>query len=59
MYIPYIADAMLNSNDTTYYNLQGTLLYDASIHSNSILKEVPVVDFVNKNSQLLGSMMTI
>lgn len=29
-YIPYIADAMLNTKDTTYYNLDSILMYDPS-----------------------------
>lgn len=28
MYIPYLADAMLNENDTTYFRLNATMMYD-------------------------------
>jgi carboxypeptidase D len=30
-YIPYIADAMLNTNDTEYFNVEATLVYDPLI----------------------------
>jgi carboxypeptidase D len=30
-YVPYIADAMLQKNDTTYFDLTGILIYDPSI----------------------------
>lgn len=35
-YVPYIADAMLNTNDTTYYNLQGTLIYDPVVGNQDL-----------------------
>jgi carboxypeptidase D len=28
MYVPYIADAMFNSNDTTHFDVQGTMIYE-------------------------------
>ena len=27
-YVPYIADAMLNTNDTKYYDVEATMIYD-------------------------------
>jgi carboxypeptidase D len=27
-YVPYIADAMFQMNDTNYYNVQGTMIYE-------------------------------
>ena len=35
-YIPYIADAMLKTNDTEYYNVESILLYDAFLSSDQI-----------------------
>jgi carboxypeptidase D len=46
-YVPYIADAMFNSNDTTNFNIQGTMLNDALIGVNSLQEEVAAVPFVN------------
>jgi carboxypeptidase D len=28
MYVPYIADAMFNSNDTKHFDVQGTMIYE-------------------------------
>lgn len=30
-YVSYIADAMLNTNDTTYYDVESIMLYDPSV----------------------------
>jgi len=35
-YIPYIADAMLNMNDTKNFNLQGSLIYDPAIGQSGL-----------------------
>jgi carboxypeptidase D len=35
MYVPYIADAMFNKNDTTYFDVHGTMIYDPSINSDA------------------------
>jgi carboxypeptidase D len=40
MYVPYIADAMFNSNDTTHFNVQGTMIYDPSINSDPVMQEI-------------------
>lgn len=39
-YIPYIADAMLNQNDTTYFNLKGIQINDPSTASNGLQRQV-------------------
>ncbi len=36
MYVPYIADAMFNANDTEYYNVQGTMIYDPSTSYDTV-----------------------
>ena len=38
-YIPYIANAFLNTNDTTYYNLAGTYIIDPIIGDGSLQQE--------------------
>src|SRR5438034_10330357 len=35
-YIPYIADAMLNSHDVGYFNVTGILMYDPVISSDAV-----------------------
>ncbi|KZF19080.1 alpha/beta-hydrolase [Xylona heveae TC161] len=47
MYVPYIADAMLNKNDTKYYNLESIMIYDPSISSDVVTEEIPAVAFVD------------
>jgi carboxypeptidase D len=51
-YVPYIADAFLNSNDTTNFNLQGTMLNDALISEQTIQYFIPEVPYVNYWNQL-------
>ncbi|KAF2091896.1 alpha/beta-hydrolase [Saccharata proteae CBS 121410] len=46
-YVPYIADAMFNKNDTTYYNVEGTMIYDPSTSYDVIQEEIPAVAFVD------------
>ena len=35
-YIPYIADAMLNSHNTNHYNVKGILMYNPEIGSDTL-----------------------
>lgn len=46
-YVPYIADAMLNKNDTTYHNLEATMIYDPSTSYDAIQEQIPAVQFVD------------
>jgi carboxypeptidase D len=46
MYVPHIASAMLDTNNTKYYNLEGTLIYDPSINTDAIMNFVPAPAFV-------------
>ena len=46
-YIPYIADNMLNRNDSTYYNLKGIQINDPSINEDDTLIEAPSVPALN------------
>jgi carboxypeptidase D len=46
-YIPYIAEAMLDENDSKYFNTKGILLYDPDITDNWYTNygmEVPLPD---------------
>lgn len=38
-YVPYIADAMLNTKDTTYYDLQSIMIYDPSTSYNVVQEQ--------------------
>lgn len=38
-YVPYIADAMLNSNDTAYYNVESILIYDPSTSTEAVQQQ--------------------
>ncbi|KAF2194924.1 carboxypeptidase cpdS precursor [Zopfia rhizophila CBS 207.26] len=53
-YIPYIADAMLATNNTKYYDVQGILIYDPSVASDALLEEIPAVPFVDYWSGLFN-----
>ncbi|PQE04801.1 carboxypeptidase cpdS protein [Rutstroemia sp. NJR-2017a BBW] len=46
-YVPYIADAMFNKNDTTYYNVEATMIYDPSTSFDQIQEQIPAVAFVD------------
>lgn len=46
MYVPYIASAMLDKNDTTYYDLSGILIYDPSIAYDDLQAEITTLPFV-------------
>ncbi|KAI3392459.1 hypothetical protein diail_5675, partial [Diaporthe ilicicola] len=52
-YIPYIAQAMLDASDTSYYNVQGTMLIDPAISPDVALVEIPMLDFVENNQAFL------
>ncbi|CAK7223431.1 hypothetical protein SCUCBS95973_005177 [Sporothrix curviconia] len=47
MYCPYIASAMVDANDTTYYNVSGLLIYDPVIGQSDVQDGIPSVAFVD------------
>ncbi|KAI9367073.1 Alpha/Beta hydrolase protein [Aspergillus egyptiacus] len=54
-YVPYISSAMLDQNDTEYYDLSGALVYDPCIGQHDyIQEEVPAVPFVQANANLFN-----
>ena len=38
-YVPYIADAMLNSNDTRYYDIESILIHDPSTSTEAVQQQ--------------------
>ncbi|KAK1835437.1 carboxypeptidase [Podospora conica] len=46
MYCPYIADAFINANDTTYFDVSGVLMYDPLISNTYIQSIVPAIQYV-------------
>lgn len=50
MYVPYIAEGMLNQSDTKYFNVSGIMVYDPSIGWGSITEQTPAVAYVEANS---------
>ncbi|KAL7772586.1 hypothetical protein CFE70_002545 [Pyrenophora teres f. teres 0-1] len=47
-YVPYIADAMLSANDSSYYDVKGIMFYDPSVADDVLLEDIPSVPFVDK-----------
>ncbi|KAM0814373.1 putative Carboxypeptidase [Seiridium cardinale] len=46
-YISYIGTAMLDTNDTTYYNLQSTMFIDSLIADHQIQQDFDIVPYVD------------
>ena len=46
-YVPYIADAMLNSNDTVYYDVESILIYDPSTSTEAVQQQSRYSTFLN------------
>ena len=54
-YVPYISAAMLDANDTQYYNLSGALVYDPCIGEfDTVQEEIPTYPFIEANQQLFN-----
>lgn len=47
MFCPYIAAAMLDANDTTYYDLSGVLIYDPIISHSDIQTSIVATPYVD------------
>ncbi|PYH90769.1 serine-type carboxypeptidase F [Aspergillus ellipticus CBS 707.79] len=54
MYIPYIASAMLDKEDTTYFNVKGIQINDPLINSASVTMYAPVVPALNHFSSVFA-----
>ncbi|KAK8024491.1 hypothetical protein PG993_012557 [Apiospora rasikravindrae] len=53
MYCPYIASAMLDARDETYYNVSGMLIYDPSIGEDAVQTSAVVVPFADYFANLM------
>ncbi|KAK6857435.1 serine carboxypeptidase [Apiospora arundinis] len=53
MYCPYIASAMLDKKDETYFNVSGMLIYDPSIGDDLVQTSAVAVPFANYFSNLM------
>ncbi|CAO1603039.1 hypothetical protein XANCAGTX0491_006632 [Xanthoria calcicola] len=53
-YVPYIANAMLDANDTTYYDVEAILIYDPSTSTDTVQEQIPAVAFVDANANLFS-----
>ncbi|KAI1635352.1 Alpha/Beta hydrolase protein [Biscogniauxia mediterranea] len=53
LYVPYIASAMLDANDTTYYDLNGILIYDPVLGNDVVQSATTVVPFVDYHHNLM------
>ena len=42
-FVPYIADAMLKTNDTKYYGVESILIYDPSTSTIAVQKESKLI----------------
>ncbi|PWY75446.1 serine-type carboxypeptidase F [Aspergillus heteromorphus CBS 117.55] len=51
-YIPYIASAMLDKKDETYFNVAGVQINDPYINEMNILRDVPALAAVNHHTSL-------
>ncbi|KAF2092037.1 alpha/beta-hydrolase [Saccharata proteae CBS 121410] len=52
-YVPYIADAFINANDKTYYNLAGVGINDPILGDEVIQEEIVMAPFMNYWNSLL------
>lgn len=53
MYCPYIASAMLDKEDTTYYNVSGMMIYDPVLMDDVVQTSHTVVPFADYHSNLM------
>jgi carboxypeptidase D len=54
-YVPYFSAAMLDQNDTEYYDLRGALVYDPCIGQfDYVQQEVPAVPYVLENNNFFN-----
>ncbi|KAI1821532.1 Alpha/Beta hydrolase protein [Xylaria intraflava] len=53
-YCPYIASAMLDANDTTYYDLSGLMIYDPVLGNDIVQEAVTTVPFIDYHRNLLS-----
>ncbi|OLN97346.1 putative serine carboxypeptidase-like protein 1 [Colletotrichum chlorophyti] len=54
MFCPYIASAMLDSNDKDYFNVAGMQVFDGAFSTDSITEEIPALSFVDRWENVLA-----
>ncbi|MCJ1311898.1 hypothetical protein MMC25_005571 [Agyrium rufum] len=53
-YVPYIADAMFNANNTEYFNVDSIMIYDPVLSSNAVQNQIPAAAFMNYWNNILA-----
>ncbi|SMY18934.1 unnamed protein product [Zymoseptoria tritici ST99CH_1A5] len=53
-YVPYIADAMHNATNTTYFNVDSIMIYDPYITYDVVMNDIPAVPFVDYWAKLFN-----
>jgi len=53
-YVPYIADAMHNKSDTTYYGIESIMFYDPSTSYDVVQQQIPAVPMVESLQPLFN-----
>ncbi|KAI1086561.1 alpha/beta-hydrolase [Rostrohypoxylon terebratum] len=53
-YCPYIASAMLDKNDTTYYDVSGMMIYDPVLGDGTVQDATTTVPFVDYHHNLMS-----
>ena len=54
LYSPYIASAMIDANDETYYNVAGMQIFDGTFSDSPLAEDVPVAAFVENWKQIFA-----
>lgn len=54
MYCPYIASAMLDANDTQYFDVRGMQIFDGLYSNEPISQDIPVSSFATAWSDVFG-----
>ena len=52
-YVPYIANAMIESGDEQYYNFSSLLIYDPSLSTDVVQEQIPTAPFIDYWGSLL------
>ena len=52
--VPYVANAMLDQNDTKHFNLSGILVYDPCIGSYDYLNAISIYPWIEQNNNFMG-----
>ncbi|KAK2601344.1 hypothetical protein N8I77_010799 [Diaporthe amygdali] len=54
IFLPYIANHFLDKDDEEYYNLKGVQIDDPAIGPLPVMEQAPVVQYLNKHSNLFN-----